>query len=317
MRGHAWPPATLWRESQPGKGVQRFVQPWARLRNNEADERSRQSGMPAFQVLNDVRGIKPGASAISTVTDGEGKPHPALVVQRFGNGRTGALLIGDLWRWGLRDEEMHRDMDKAWRQMLRWLVADLPERVSFQLEQKRGDPNEAVQLQVRVRDQKFQPLDNATVTLSVQTIGQSSSTNGPAPARTIRLNAEPALSEPGLYQATYIPRETGGYKAEAVVTNNVGAEVGRAELGWANDLAAEEFRSLKPNRALLESIAKKTGGEVIPADQLAKFVESLPNRKVPITEDWNRPLWHQSGVFLFALACFIAEWGMRRWKGLV
>ena len=294
-----------------------WLQPWARLRNNEADERSRQSGMPAFQVLNDVRGIKPGASAISTVTDPEGKLHPALVVQRFGNGRTGALLIGDLWRWGLRDEELHRDMDKAWRQMLRWLVADVPERVSFQLEQQRGDPNEAVQLQVRVRDQKFQPLDNATVTLSVQTIGQSPSTNGPATARTIRLNAEPALSEPGLYQATYIPRESGGYKAEAVVTNNVGAEVGRTELGWANDLAAEEFRSLKPNRALLESIAKKTGGEVIQAGQLAKFVESLPNRKVPITEDWNRPLWHQSGVFLLALACFIAEWGLRRWKGLV
>ena len=66
-----------------------------------------------------------------------------------------------------------------------------------------------------------------------------------------------------------------------------------------------------------ESIAQKTGGEVIAAGQLAKFVVSLPNRKVPITEDWNRPLWHQSGVFLFALACFTAEWGLRRWKGLV
>jgi len=41
-------------------------------------------------------------------------------------------------------------------------------------------------------------------------------------------------------------------------------EVGRAESGWTSDPAADEFRSLKPNRALLENIAKRTGGEIIP-----------------------------------------------------
>ena len=234
---------------------------------------------------------------------------------RSGNGRTGALLIGDLWRWGLRDEASHRDMDKAWRQMVRWLVADVPERVSLQLEHERGDPNQAVRLQVRVRDSKFQALDNASVTLLVQSVGQTPGTNATT-TRNVRLTAEPALSEPGLYQATYVPRETGGYKVEAMVTNNVGAEVGRAEAGWSNDLAAEEFRSLKPNRSLLESIARKSGGEVIAIEQLDAFAKALPHRKVPVTEEWNQPLWHQAGVFLFALACFVVEWGLRRSKGL-
>jgi hypothetical protein len=132
----------------------------------------------------------------------------------------------------------------------------------------------------------------------------------------VRLTAEPALAEPGLYQATYIPRLTGGYFAEAVITNAVGAEVGRAQAGWSSDPAAEEFRSLKPNRALLEDIAKKTGGEVIPIDRLDAFAASLPQRKVPIAESWSLPLWHQPVVFLFALACFVGEWGLRRWKGL-
>ena len=48
--------------------------------------------------------------------------------------------------------------------------------------------------------------------------------------------AEPALSEAGLYEATYVPRLTGGFRATAVVTNAVGAEVGRAEAGWSADL---------------------------------------------------------------------------------
>jgi len=132
----------------------------------------------------------------------------------------------------------------------------------------------------------------------------------------IRLTAEPSVTQAGVYEATYVPRETGGYHAEAVVIDQNGMEEGRAEAGWTSDPAADEFRSLKPNRALLEAIAKQTGGEVILASSLESFAKGLPNRKAPVTENWTSPLWHQAGVFLFALACFVAEWGLRRKRGL-
>src|SRR2546421_388058 len=83
-----------------------------------------------------------------------------LVVQRFGRGRTAALMIGDIWHWGLHDAEAHRDMDKAWRQLMRWLVTDVPNRVDLTVQPQTDEPNGAVELQVRVRDPKFQPLDN-------------------------------------------------------------------------------------------------------------------------------------------------------------
>ena len=287
-----------------------WLQPWARLRNNEMDEKRRLEDVAPFGVLNKVRGYKPGASVIATVSDDSGRTqHPALAVQRFGNGRVGAVMIGDLWHWGLKDEANHRDMDKAWRQMMRWLVTDVPGRTELVAEQKPGDPNQAVRLQVRVRDKKFQPLDNATVTLHVRSVGQST-TNA------IRLTAEPSPTQAGVYETTYVPRETGGYHAEVVVTDATGMEAGRAEAGWTSDPAADEFRSLKPNRALLEAIAKKTGGEVISMGSLESFAKGLPNRKAPITESWTSPLWHQASVFLFALACFVAEWGLRRRRGL-
>jgi hypothetical protein len=179
-------------------------------------------------------------------------------------------------------------------------------------------------LKARVRDKKFQPLDNATVNFNVQVVTnvfsqlKSNADIKPHAATTnsIRITAEPALNERGLYHATYVPRETGGYRAEGTVTDEAGTEVGRAEAGWTADPAAEEFRSLKPNRALLETIARQTGGEVIPLARLDSFAASLPNRKAPITESWTVPLWHRSAVFLFAFVCFIAEWGLRRWKGM-
>ena len=228
------------------------------------------------------------------------------------------MLIGDVWHWGLKDENSHKDMDKAWRQLMRWLVSDVPQRTELLAQPVPGDPNQAIRLMVRVRDKKFQPLENATVSIRVTPVGADSA---PAPTNRadiarVRLVAEPALNDPGAYEAVYIPRDTGGYMAEAVVNETTGMEIGRAEAGWTSDPAAGEFRSLKPNRALLETIAKKTGGEIISAGNLERFARDLPNRKAPITEPWTSPLWHQAGVFLFALACFIAEWGLRRARGL-
>jgi hypothetical protein len=53
---------------------------------------------------------------------------------------------------------------------------------------------------------------------------------------------------------------------------------------------------------------------------LSGFARDLPHRNVPITDVWVRPLWDLPGVlpamFLFALSCFVAEWALRRWKGL-
>src|SRR5215471_9277226 len=140
--------------------------------------------------------------------------------------------------------------------------------------------------------------------------------NGAAGSNSIHLQAEPSTSEPGLYQATFVPRVSGGYKVTVGVTNAEGDEVGHAAAGWSTDLAEEEFRSLSPNVSLLESIARKTGGEIISADQLDQFALRLPQRQAPVMEPWTTPLWHTPAMFGFALLCFLAEWGLRRWRGM-
>ncbi len=104
-----------------------WLQPWVRLRKTEDEEQKRLDGMPPFLVLNQARGIKPGAMILSEVRDQAGRTAPALVSQPFGKGRVAALLIGDLWRWGLhRADPAESDQERAWRQTIRWLVADVP-----------------------------------------------------------------------------------------------------------------------------------------------------------------------------------------------
>jgi hypothetical protein len=281
-----------------------WLQPWARLRTNEAEEGRRLDAQPMVEILNRTGTPKPAATVVATVTDGR-TDYPALVTQRFGRGRSAALLIGDLWHTGLGDEALAKDLGRAWRQMIRWLVADVPDAIDLRTEPQAG--GESVRLQVRVRDPKFQPLDNAGVTLKVQPIGGG---------ETVTLTGEASAGEPGLYEATYLPRENGGYRVEAAVTRENGAALGSAATGWTTDLAAAEFQTLSPNRALMETIARQTGGELLTPDGLEAFARDLPAKRAPVTETWTQPLWHTPWMFLFALACFVGEWGLRRWKGL-
>jgi hypothetical protein len=132
----------------------------------------------------------------------------------------------------------------------------------------------------------------------------------------VDLTAEPSGRQAGLYESRFVARRDGGYRAHVAALAPDGSEVGGAEAGWASDPAAEEFRDLRPNRALLERVARGTGGEVVQAEDLPKFVAGLPARHAEITEPYVRPVWHQPWVFLLAIACLTAEWGLRRWRGL-
>jgi hypothetical protein len=100
------------------------------------------------------------------------------------------------------------------------------------------------------------------------------------------------------------------------VADGEGAPVGESATGWAAEPAAQEFRSLQPDRRLLEDLAQQTGGDVVELDELDRLVRNLASRPVPLSETVLTPLWHRPTVFLFALGCLIAEWGLRRRRGL-
>lgn len=284
-----------------------WLQPWVRLRTNEQDEQKRLAGMPEFKSVNLVHAIKPGASVLAETVSADGTQRLALVVQQFGRGRTAALLLGDLWRWNLkRSDHTESDLEKLWRQSVRWLVSDIPARVEVESRRVSGNALSALQLLVRARDSQFQPLDNAKVELRVRTPEDSS----------VELVAESSDQVVGEYEATFAPRVPGVYRATVSVTAADGSEVGQREIGWSVEPQTEEFRTVAVNRSSLESLAKASRGEVIALDELDQFVGSLPNRKIPIVETWTYPLWHQSSVFLLAIGCLIGEWGLRRWRGM-
>lgn len=297
-------PPPEWRMQMTRDG---WLQPWVRLRKNEEDERLRLGEMSGFQVISRINGVKPAAQVLASVVGADGTAAPALVAQSYGDGRSAALLIGDMWRWSLRREAgAEDDLGKAWRQTVRWLVTEVPQRVQGSLEWTSAGDSPAVLLRVRVRDEKYEPQENAAAKVTVES----------PDAAPLTLTLEASLREPGLFETLYVPRTSGVYRAEFAVADAGGTPLGTAPLGWTHEPEAEEFRQIAVNREAMQRLAEQTGGQVLTPADLPRLVADLPNRDVPLKEAWTTPLWHSPWMLAAILLTLAGEWGLRRWRGL-
>ena len=294
-----------------------LLQPWFRLRETEASELDRIGDLPSFNTINAVGETKPGAIQLATVRDSQGRALPGLVVQRFGKGKTAALMLGDSWKSSMRRKVGDEDEPaRLWRQMIRWLVNDVPQRAQVQINTSEAGDGQ-VTIVTEVRDEAHQPLDNAKVEIEITPIG--SVVEGVADATspvTIKLVAQSDNAKAGRYQTTFFANKSGGYLANARVTAEDGSEIAVAASGWAAQPGEAEFRQWAINQKFLQSVADQTGGRIVDDRELDRFVTELQNRKVPLAQVWTYPLWHQPWVMLFAVVCLCGEWGLRRWKGL-
>lgn len=283
-----------------------WLEPWTRVRSGREEDEKRLAEMPGFFAVNQTFSIKPGASVLATIKAGEeATTYPALAAQRFGEGRVASVMIGDLWRWGMRDEDGRKDLDKAWRQLMRWLVVDVPDKIQFT-----AVPDaERMKLEVRVHDASFRAQDDAVVKIEV---------TGPGGKKS-ELFAEPSLKEAGLFEAEFYSRETGAYRAVANVElpeEDSEKKIESKAAGWVHDPLAVEFASLKPGREWAERVAKESSGRVLSLADLPNLPEILKDIRVPVEETITTPFWHEAWVFAVVLGLLGTEWYLRRKGGM-
>jgi hypothetical protein len=278
-----------------------------RLRSNEPDEQQRLGEMPPLLSVNHVASVKPGARVMAMLDNPRSEPLPAVVAQRYGAGRSLAVLVGDLWRWSLqRPKGAEDDLGKMWRQNVRWLVSDIPQRLEVGIAARDDGPSATVDLTIRVRDREYQPQENADLQVTVQQPDGES----------IIIDIQPSLEKIGVFTGSFVSRQSGGYRAEVIRKNADDGKPERTTVGWTSNPAADEFREIGLGRSSMQALAEETGGEIVAIEDLEEFAAGLANRPVPITETWTFPLWHRSWMLLLVLACLVGEWGLRRLRGL-
>ena len=313
-----------------------WLQPWVRLRSDEISEEERLGSMPDFLTLNSAAFVRPGAVVMAEVQDAEENRWPALVVQRFGKGRTAALCVGDFWRWRL-SEGLHKlhglggpsqniDLDKgvpvdgrtpsedladharASRQLVRWLVADVPKRMDVVVNEDSALGTGSVKLTAFVRGTDFEARENADVKFSVV---------GPD-GQTFELSGEPSDTVAGSFETSIAASQPGAWhvSVNAKVSDDATAPPLVAATGWASQPDQKEMKSVQVDHSFLEQLAKITGGRTVPLSSLENFVGTLPQSDAPLVEIWSWPIWHSWWVFLAAIACLALDWTLRRRRGL-
>jgi uncharacterized membrane protein len=282
--------------------------PITRLLDDPAKNAERWKKLTYLADYQDPGSPKPGATVLAQMNLGRRKP-PLLITQSYGHGRTAILATGGTWRWQMSEALGDPSHDLFWQQLLRWLVADSPGRVTASMPARMLMDEGRVHLSVQVRDRQFESTGEAHVTAHIV---------GPEGTNAL-LDLAPSNNSPGLYETEWTAEKPGPYLVE-VVAGSSGSqpqELGRDVLTFQReDGFAENFHT-EQNRALLEQLASQTGGRYWDPSKLKDLPRDISYSEAGISVRTTNELWNMPVIIVLMLGLLIAEWLLRRKWGVV
>jgi uncharacterized membrane protein len=281
--------------------------PVTRLAVDEQENKKRWDAAPALLGINPVGGPKPGATVLaqSSMRDVSGHFPVLLAFQRFGRGKSMALTTDSTWRWRMQQEFKNNFHDQFYRQLVRWLVNEVPDQINLETDRPSYSFDESVILRAEVNDEAFLHLNNAQVSVRAKAPSGASTS--------VPLIWD--LSKEGQYSAAYKPQEEGIYEvtAEAFLgSRSLG--IGRANFRVGDSL--EEYHDSSLNGDLLRKLAADTGGRYYSADTTRTLPEDISYSDKGASRLEERELWDMPILFLLLVGAISAEWILRKRKGL-
>ena len=277
--------------------------PATRLGVTMEESKRRWAQLPPLASVAAAGGPRAGAQVLA-VTGAADSGRPLLVTQRYGNGRSMVFAGEAAWRWRMLRPASDTTYELVWRQLARWVAAGAAERIEI--------PPSAVALpgtteiiRVLVRDEQFNPVTNAQVSVRVTAPGGHERV---LPA---------ALSDPaeGRYAASVRFDQPGVYKVAADVRRGAEA-LGSASRPMLVGGLDVEFAEPALNEAVLRRIADNSGGEYVSADRASSLASTISARDVGERPTEMRDVWHNGISVLIVVGLLAAEWLLRRKVGL-
>jgi len=231
---------------------------------------------------------------------------PLLLWQHYGRGATYLLATASTLRWQMQLPPEDESHEVFWRQLLHAISATAPPRASIEPERLGYDDERNVRLVAELRNERFEPINDASVELRIAPQADSAFVQP----------MQPSGQGDGRYMASIDAASAGLYRIEMTARAG-GREVGNAITHvLRNDGVAEHFAT-NQHRAVLERLAAMTGGRYWPLDDLAGLAAAIPYSKAGVVERQTLDLWNLPAVFLLLLLLKVSEWLLRlRWGRL-
>jgi len=278
-----------------------------RLAVDGASNRRQWQALPELRGINVTGHPKAGAIVLAEhpLLRYQGAPLPLMAFQRFGRGRSLAVMTASTWRWQMLMPSEDLSHERLWRQVLRWLASSSPSPVSITLDRETYAAGENVQVRVTVADSAYAPVNDAAVWLQVE-----------RPSGALEEQAmEWAIQDDGVYTGTFPVNENGIFALE-VDASNADGKIGVNRTALLVTESNREFTDPGMDADLLAGMAEVSDGKYyIPAnvDNLSDDLAHIPNS---YSVDRDVDLWDSPAIFLLLLGAFCMEWSLRRRKGM-
>ena len=289
-------------EAEPGE--EGGVTPWEEL--------------PALTTVNLVGEARPGATVLlegevqevfgSRAGPGYAEnPSPIFAFQRYGAGLAVVLAVHDTWLWQMHSEIALEDEthERFWKQLLRWMVQEVPEAIEVGATETRVAPAQPVELVARVSSEEYLPVNDARVTARIiDPFGAEE-----------ELALTWDLDRDGEYRGSFLPAVDGPYEVEVDALDGERLLVAPA-LHIQAGVLDEELRSGAMRGNLLRRIASETNGQFYTVAELDPLPEALRYTERGTVVQEERDLWDLPLFFFLLMVLLFAEWLVRRRLGL-
>jgi hypothetical protein len=243
--------------------------------------------------------------AQSSTRDTGGRYPAILAFQRFGRGKSMALTTDSTWRWRMQQEFKNNFHDQFYRQLVRWLVNEVPDQVNLEPGKTSYSLDETAVLQVEANDEAFMHLNNVQLTARIK-----------APSGA--LTSVPLLwdaSREGQYTATFKPQEEGIHEVTAEAFRG-SRSLGNARSNFLVADSFEEYHDANLKTDLLNKLAADTGGRYYTPDTMRTLPEDISYSDRGASRLEEKELWDMPILFLLLAGAACAEWMVRKRKGL-
>ena len=275
---------------------------------NAAANHLRWDSLPSLTTVNRFTGLKPGATSLLEGTAAGTPVRPVFAMQRYGRGNAMAFTAQDSWLWrmhaGIRDDDLiHQTL---WRQLLRWLVEAVPDRIDVTLSPEQPTPGQRISVRAEVVDSGFVRVNDAAVTAQV---------TGPDGAG-IDTPLAWTLGQDGVFTGSFVAARPGSYQIAVRAVRGRDSIVAEPETIDAEDRGAD-FLNAEMRAPLLKRIAEETGGRFYTPATVDRLPDDVAYTESGVTVRETKDLWDMPAIFLVMLIALGGEWSYRRWRNLV
>jgi hypothetical protein len=245
---------------------------------------------------------------------GAAESQPVVALQRAGRGIVLYHGTDETWRWRFRMGDAY--FGRYWIQALRHLALahDGARPYVVRVAQEKYDLGKPVAVEVRFQDERYAPTDG-NVTIVVESEGRPDQTVKLAPRRNSR----------NLFEATLSGLPEGRYRVR--LDESPDGAAGRAGEGSELAVTSDEFVvaaaraetfPIEADFASLRATADAGDGAFYTLADVDDLFDRLPRGKLSPTEPLPPvPLWNQWFTLLLLVVLLVAEWVLRKRRGLI